>query len=615
MQSGIAMFFPRSFSPSSQRYVRKIISDGTDVLDNPPSNLSSHDTTLTLAGLIIASVTITLLYHTAFEEEAARLSEITQTQARLIEAVARFDQLYSADDHPQGSTGATLSQIIDAHKPNNGFGQTGEMTLARREKDQIIWILTHRHLDFDAPQPVSMKGRLSEAMRLALSGKSGVTVGLDYRGETVLAAYQSIAVLNIGLVTKIDLQEIRTPFIQAGAVTAGVAIFVIVLGGFLLFRVNNPIIGKLEESEALTRAIVTHAADGIITANEAGTIETFNTTAERIFLYPAREVIGQDIGMLLPKPEDEKHQGYIDTYLRTGHKKIIGFRREVTARRRDGTTFPLSLAVSEVTFGTRRLFTALVRDLTEEKMAERHLTTQYAVARILAECTTIQEAAPQILQVVCRNLGWQLGALWQVDQQAGLLRCLEVWCSAPQQFSEFVSATKNTQFSKDQGLPGRVWATGQPVWIPDVVKDSNFPRARIAGKENLHAACAFPVQLGEATYGVMEFFSYHIHEPDETLLHQMSAVGSQLSQCIERLQGVEEIASLAKFPEENPYPIIRVSPDGTVLYRNEPGKTFLADLEDREHTQPKMQWKQFIHEAFSLRKIQHREITCNQRIF
>jgi len=202
-----------------------------------------------------------------------------------------------------------------------------------------------------------------------------------------------------------------------------------------------------------------------------------------------------------------------------------------------------------------------------------------------------------------------------VDEQGNRLHCLEIWCSAPQQFTEIVTITKTSTFSKDQGLPGRVWATGQPIWIPDVVKDSNFPRARIAGKENLHAACAFPVQLGEATYGVMEFFSYHIHEPNETLLHQMSAVGSQLSQFIERLQAVEEIASLAKFPEENPYPVIRVSPDGTVLYQNTPGKAFLAELEDREHTQPKMQWKAFIHEAFSLGKIQQREITCNQRIF
>ena len=372
---------------------------------------------------------------------------------------------------------------------------------------------------------------------------------------------------------------------------------------------------KLEESEARTRAILAHAADGIITANETGMIETFNATAERMFLYPAREVIGQDIGLLIPKPENEKHQGYISAYFRTGQKKTIDFRREVTAQRRDGTTFPLSLAVSEVRFGTRRLFTALVRDLTKEKMAERHLTTQYAVARILAECTTIQEASPKILQAVCSNLGWQMGALWQVDKQASLLRCFEVWCSEPQQFTEFVTTTKNTEFSKDRGLPGRVWATGQPAWTPDVVKESNFPIARMAGKENLYAACAFPVQLGGATYGVMEFFSYRIHEPDETLLRQMSTVGSQFGQFIERLQAIEEIASQAKFPEENPYPVIRVSRDGTVLYRNKPGKAFLVALEDQKDQQPKRQWKQCLHEAFSLGKIQHREIACSQRIF
>jgi len=206
---------------------------------------------LTLAGLFIAGVTISLLYQTAFEEEGARLSEITQTQARLMEAVARFDQLYSAQDHPQGSIAATLSQIIDAHKHNTGFGQTGEMTLAHRVEDQIVWIVNHRHFDFDKPKPVLMAGRFAEPMRRALSGKSGIMMGLDYRGETVLAAYQPIALLNIGLVTKIDLEEIRTPFIQAGIVTAGVGLFVIALGGFLLFWVNNPIIGRLEESESI----------------------------------------------------------------------------------------------------------------------------------------------------------------------------------------------------------------------------------------------------------------------------------------------------------------------------------------------------------------------------
>ncbi|MCA9467554.1 MAG: hypothetical protein KC643_19205, partial [Nitrospira sp.] len=94
-------------------------------------------------------------------------------------------------------------------------GQTGEITLGRREGDQIVWILPHRHLDLDHPQPIPFTGHLAEPMRLALSGKSGTIVGLDYRGVTVLAAYEPVQTLDLGLVSKIDLQEIRQPYIQA----------------------------------------------------------------------------------------------------------------------------------------------------------------------------------------------------------------------------------------------------------------------------------------------------------------------------------------------------------------------------------------------------------------
>lgn len=193
----------------------------------------------------MAVVAITLLYQTAFEEERVRLREFTQTQAHLMEAVARFDAQFSVPDHSEGAQGATISQIIEAHKFNKGFGQTGEITLGRREGDSIVWILPHRHVDFDHPQPTPFAGKLAEPMRLALSGQSGTIVGLDYRGETVLGAYEPVKVLNLGLVAKIDLQEIRQPFIQATIVTILVGLGIIALGGFLLFRISHPIIRQI----------------------------------------------------------------------------------------------------------------------------------------------------------------------------------------------------------------------------------------------------------------------------------------------------------------------------------------------------------------------------------
>ncbi|MCA9480784.1 MAG: hypothetical protein KC545_10580, partial [Nitrospira sp.] len=134
-------------------------------------------------------------------------------------------------------------------------------------------------------------------------------------------------------------------------------------------------------------------------------------------------------------------------------------------------------------------------------------------------------------------------------------------------------------------------------------------------KEHLHAAFALPIFLGGSVYGVMEFFSYHIQEPDTALLHQMHAVGNQFGQFVERLQAQEAIANLAKFPEENPYPVIRLSRNGKVLYKNQPGQSLLTDLEQPINQASQKQWQEAIDEAFRLEGVRRQEITCQNRIF
>ena len=127
----------------------------------------------------------------------------------------------------------------------------------------------------------------------------------------------------------------------------------------------------LRESETQLRAVLNHVVDGIVTIDERGIIESFNPAAERVFGYTAAEVIGQNVKMLMAEPDDHEHDGYIRRYLRTGTAKIIGVGREVTGRRKDGSTFPLELAVSEVRLGNRRIFTGVARDITQRKEVER----------------------------------------------------------------------------------------------------------------------------------------------------------------------------------------------------------------------------------------------------
>ncbi|MBI5672316.1 MAG: PAS domain S-box protein [Nitrospirae bacterium] len=129
----------------------------------------------------------------------------------------------------------------------------------------------------------------------------------------------------------------------------------------------------VQEQEARLRAIVDNAVDGIITINERGTIETFNPAAERLFGYAAAEIIGENVKQLMPEPYHSEHDGYLTRYRETGQAKIIGIGHEVVGRRKDGSTFPLDLAISEMRLGDRRLFTGITRDITARKAVESKL--------------------------------------------------------------------------------------------------------------------------------------------------------------------------------------------------------------------------------------------------
>jgi PAS domain S-box-containing protein len=207
---------------------------------------------MTTVSMVVVGITTNVLYRTAFQQARERLVETAQSQARLIEAVARFDAVHERIDpesYPAGSTVATLRQIVDAHKHYRGFGETGEFTLARRETDNIFFLLRHRHYDLEQPKPVPFGSKLAEPMRRALSGLSGTVVGLDYRGEIVLAAYEPVAELNWGSVAKIDLAEVRAPFMRAGLLAICAALLVVFVGAVVFLRVSNPMIRRLEESE------------------------------------------------------------------------------------------------------------------------------------------------------------------------------------------------------------------------------------------------------------------------------------------------------------------------------------------------------------------------------
>lgn len=132
---------------------------------------------------------------------------------------------------------------------------------------------------------------------------------------------------------------------------------------------------KMRDQEQRIHALLDTIVDGIIVIDGQGRIQTLNPAAVSLFGYSSEEVEGQNIKMLMPEPYAAEHDGYLHNYLTTGHKKVIGIGREVTGKRKNGTTFPMELAVSEMEVNGERMFTGIVRDITERKRAEIELQT------------------------------------------------------------------------------------------------------------------------------------------------------------------------------------------------------------------------------------------------
>jgi PAS domain S-box-containing protein len=279
-------------------------------------------------------------------------------------------------------------------------------------------------------------------------------------------------------------------------------------------------------------AIVDSSEDAVVSKDLNGTIESWNGGAERLFGYQASEVIGKSILIIIPPDRHDEELGILER-IRRG-ERIRSY--ETVRMRKDGGLLDISLAVSPLRDAAGRIIGAskIARDITERKRAEERLRVQHAVAQILAEAATIEEATPRILRAMGECLGWDVGALWRVDREAEALRCVELWHKASIEVPEFERVSREYTFVAGLGLPGRVWSSLEPKYIPDVVPDENFPRASIAEREGLHAAFGFPILLGGEVLGVIEFFSREIRQPDQELLNMLATIGSQIGQFIER---------------------------------------------------------------------------------
>jgi PAS domain S-box-containing protein len=163
------------------------------------------------------------------------------------------------------------------------------------------------------------------------------------------------------------------------------------------------------------------------------------------------------------------------------------------------------------------------------------LEAQYRVVAALAQATSLAEAAPHVLEAVAPALGWDVGAAWEPEPGGGGLRCVATWrAPGADPGGAFTRATRDRTFAPGEGLPGRAWRDGEPLWISDVLHEPNFLRREAAEAAGLRAMLAVPVLGGAEALGAIELLARRPREPDHALLRALTTLGRQVGQFVER---------------------------------------------------------------------------------
>ena len=191
------------------------------------------------------------------------------------------------------------------------------------------------------------------------------------------------------------------------------------------------------------------------------------------------------------------------------------------------------------------------------------------MANVLASASGLNNAISAILRPVCQTLGWEEGLLWVVDEPTQRLRCHSIWTVSGTGSEHYGTASRELTFQFGVGLPGRVWAHAKPVWISDVTRDQNFPRAALAKQVGFHTAAAFPVRLADRVYAVLEFFHHEILPADPSLLTTFQAVADQLSQFCARELAEERLRQTQFAMEQAMDAIYWIDAQAKILYANE----------------------------------------------
>ena len=291
-------------------------------------------------------------------------------------------------------------------------------------------------------------------------------------------------------------------------------------------------------AEERLRVISAAAQDAVVMVDNKGRIAYWNKAGERIFGYRTEEARGKTLHQLIIPAQHraEFERNFID-FRRTGQGPVIGSTVELAGLRKDGTEIVTEVSISGVSIDSKWHAICMFRDVTERKRAEQMIALEYAVARCLDGTDGTSEALRAVIRALCQTLNWECGRYLRVDELAGKLRPVEYWSISDEKLQGFLSAAREFAYAPGEGMAGKVWQSGQPLWIPDITKDARALTAIFKAQSGIRGAFVFPVKAEGKTIGVLAFHSREIREPDAQLLAAAREIGNQVGGFMRRKHG------------------------------------------------------------------------------
>jgi PAS domain S-box-containing protein len=360
--------------------------------------------------------------------------------------------------------------------------------------------------------------------------------------------------LSVGWVMLDDLIPLNAlpqprKYLLAGG--GAVASFLVMLLAVVVIRRRTR---EVESTEVQFQSLLEAAPDPIVIVNRSGSVVLVNTQAEQMFGYARHELLGKTFESLVYQDVTQGPDagGSPWTTVTNGVEVSPLF----VGRCKDGSRIFVEINFNPLETKTGPLLISTMRNITERRRREAHRAARQSVRRLLAEATRLEDAAPVMLQGICQSLGWDLGALWVVEEHTDQLTRTSLWHQPRPRAEDRGSRIEDRasgRSSTEAGNPGTdllasVCKTGKPVWLPLFAHAASgvMPRPSLGtpgpkSRKGRQLALAFPVMLGKEVMGVLEFRDPAGHEPDEDVLETMANVGNQIGLFLHRRRAEQAV--------------------------------------------------------------------------